>query len=148
MFCAHLYLLLSHTLGVSLLPSACSNPLCRHPPLPLAVNRSCFGYSLSHLRTAAACLSRCIRHRRRSEFLPLHRGAEKCAPSYSVSTGEPRLVQIFAPCGYFHENLYKKQPAAFRKNTKRKQRAVRSWIFGENARHGSAKGADFSPTYG
>ena len=34
MLCAHLYLLLSHTLGVSLLPSACSNPLCRHPPLP------------------------------------------------------------------------------------------------------------------
>lgn len=61
---------------------------------------------------------------------------------------EPRLVRIFAPCGYFYENLYKKQPAAFRKSTKRKQRAVRSWVFGENARHGSAKGADFSPTYG
>ena len=61
---------------------------------------------------------------------------------------EPRLVRILAPCGYFHENLYKKQPAAFQKNTKRKQRAVRSWIFGENARHDSAKGADFSPTYG
>ena len=61
---------------------------------------------------------------------------------------EPRLVRIFAPCGYFHENLYKKQPAAFRKSTKRKQRAVRSWIFGENARHGSAKDAGFSPTYG
>ena len=38
---------------------------------PLAVNRSCFGYSLSHLRTAAACLSRCIRHRRRSKAKPL-----------------------------------------------------------------------------
>ena len=61
---------------------------------------------------------------------------------------EPRLVRIFAPCGYFHENLYKKQPAAFRKSTKRKQRAVRSWIFGENALHDSAKDADFSPTYG
>ena len=32
-----------------------------------AVSRSCFGYSLSHLRTAAACLSRCIRHRRHSK---------------------------------------------------------------------------------
>ena len=107
----------------------------------------------------------------RTNILPkIHRGAEKCAPSHSVSTGEPRLtrrgrsravrrislrehkeprlVRIFAPCGYFHENLYKKQPAAFQKNTKRKQRAVRSWVFGENARHDSAKDADFSPTYG
>ena len=70
---------------------------------------------------------------------------------HRISLGEhkePRLMRIFAPCGYFHENLYKKQPAAFRKSTKRKQRAVRSWVFGENARHDSAKGADFSPTYG
>lgn len=70
---------------------------------------------------------------------------------HRISLGEhkePRLVRIFAPFGYFHENLYKKQPAAFQKNTKRKQRAVRSWIFGENARHDSAKDADFSPTYG
>ena len=37
----------------------------------LAVSRSCFGYSLSHLRTAAACLSRCIRHWRRSKAKPL-----------------------------------------------------------------------------
>ena len=29
-----LYQVLSHILGVSLPPSACSNPLCRHPPLP------------------------------------------------------------------------------------------------------------------
>ena len=33
-FFCRLYLLLSHILGVSLPPSACSNPLCRHPPLP------------------------------------------------------------------------------------------------------------------
>ena len=38
---------------------------------PLAVSRSCFGYSLSHLRTAAACLSRFILHRRRSKAKPL-----------------------------------------------------------------------------
>ena len=31
-FYCRLYLLLSHILGVSLPPSACSNPLCRHPP--------------------------------------------------------------------------------------------------------------------
>ena len=30
--CCRLYLLFSHILGVSLPPSACSNPLCRHPP--------------------------------------------------------------------------------------------------------------------
>ena len=34
LFSFRLYLLLSHILGVSLPPSACSNPLCRHPPLP------------------------------------------------------------------------------------------------------------------
>ena len=38
---------------------------------PLAARRSRFGYSLSHLRTAAACLSRCIRHWRRSKAKPL-----------------------------------------------------------------------------
>ena len=32
LFSVRLYILLSHILGVSLLPSACSNPLCRHPP--------------------------------------------------------------------------------------------------------------------
>ena len=31
-FCLCLYQVLSHILGVSLPPSACSNPLCRHPP--------------------------------------------------------------------------------------------------------------------
>ena len=34
MISVHLYLLLSHILTVSLPPSACSNPLRRHPPLP------------------------------------------------------------------------------------------------------------------
>ena len=64
-------------------PSATQQPCCISPsvflrPLgtkiqlcPLAVSRSCFGCSLSHLRTAAACLSRCIRHRRRSKAKPL-----------------------------------------------------------------------------
>ena len=47
---------------------------------PLAVSRSCFGYSLSHLRTAAACLSRCIRHRRRSKAKPL-RGRRGRSPA-------------------------------------------------------------------
>ena len=71
LFSVRLYLLLSHILGVSLLPSRRFNPLYAAPPCPLAVLRSCFGYSLSHLRTAAACLSRCIRHRRRSKAKPL-----------------------------------------------------------------------------
>ena len=47
---------------------------------PLAARRSCFGYSLSHLRTAAACLSRCIRHRRRSKAKPLRGGEGATAP--------------------------------------------------------------------
>ena len=49
---------------------------------PLAVLRSCFGYSLSHLRTAAACLSRCFRHRRRSKAKPLRgsRGGYRRTP--------------------------------------------------------------------
>ena len=38
---------------------------------PLAVSRSCFGIRLALLRTAAACLSRCIRHWRRSKAKPL-----------------------------------------------------------------------------
>ena len=60
---------------------------------PLAVSRSCFGYSLSHLRTAAACLSRCIRHRRRSKAKPLRgrQGRSRAAHRIdTVSTGEPR----------------------------------------------------------
>ena len=60
---------------------------------PLAVLRSCFGYSLSHLRTAAACLSHCIRHRRRSKAKPLRgrRGRSRAAHRIdTVSTGEPR----------------------------------------------------------
>ena len=64
-------------------PSATQQPCCISPsvflrPLgtkiqlgPLAVNRSCFGCSLLHLRTAAACLSRCFRHWRRSKAKPL-----------------------------------------------------------------------------
>ena len=81
---------------------------------PLAVLRSCFGYSLSHLRTAAACLSRCIRHRRRSKAKPLRgrRGRSRAVhrftavrPTFSLFTltfylrrqphwgsQEPRLV--------------------------------------------------------
>ena len=61
---------------------------------PFAVLRSCFGYSLSHLRTAAACLSRCILHRRRSEFLPLHRGAEIRSANVrsNLYTVEPRFT--------------------------------------------------------
>ena len=53
---------------------------------PLAVLRSCFGYSLSHLRTAAACLSRCIRHRRRSAPHHTRRG--------------PFAADFCAVCGY------------------------------------------------
>ena len=48
----------------------CASPAPRRRRANLgsfAVSRSCFGCSLSHLRTAAACLSRCIRHRRHSK---------------------------------------------------------------------------------
>ncbi len=38
---------------------------------PLAVIRSRFGFAISRSRTAAACLSRCIRHWRRSKAKPL-----------------------------------------------------------------------------
>ena len=62
---------------------------------PLAVLRSCFGYSLSHLRTAAACLSRCIRHRRRSKAKPLRgsRGGSAAKPQIcqGASRSEARL---------------------------------------------------------
>ena len=45
--------------------------LYRRATLP--PRRSCFGYLLSLLRTASACLSRCTRHRRRSKANPLRR---------------------------------------------------------------------------
>ena len=55
-----------------------------------AVSRSCFGYSLSHLRTAAACLSRCIRHRRHSKA---NRASSPC-------TGEPRNARSRRSAGF------------------------------------------------
>ena len=72
---------------------------------PLAVSRSCFGYSLSHLRTAAACLSRCIRHRRRSKAKPLRgrRGRSRavhrfflCAPHLSECAATGGTPKHFA----------------------------------------------------
>ena len=66
---------------------------------PLAVLRSCFGYSLSHLRTAAACLSRCIRHRRRSKAKPLRgrRGGALRRGSLRIATvpSSPKKSQIY-----------------------------------------------------
>ena len=58
---------------------------------PLAVNRSCFGCLLSHLRTAAACLSRCIRHRRRSKAKPLRgsRGGYRRTPQNCLCVTTP-----------------------------------------------------------
>ena len=70
-FGARLRLGANSRLAVSLPQSRCFNPFSPRQLCPLAVLRSCFGYSLSHLRTAAACLSRCIRHWRRSKAKPL-----------------------------------------------------------------------------
>ena len=97
---ARLYLLLSHTLGVSLPPSRRFNPLYAVPPCPLAVLRSCFGYSLSHLRTAAACLSRCIRHRRRSKAKPLsgRRGGYRRKATDSPPCAAPLSTLTTARC--------------------------------------------------
>ena len=63
--------------ALSLPQSRCFNPFSPRQLCPLAVLRSCFSYSLSHLRTAAACLSRCIRHRRRSKAKPLRGSRER-----------------------------------------------------------------------
>ena len=153
-FCPCLYQVFSRILGVSLPPSRRFHPLYAVPPpsseggkgapAPCA-EINCFGKEDSNERNPSGVrfYSRrlCLAKARRGRSRAMHR----------ISLGEhkePRLMRIFAPCGYFHENLYKKQPAAFRKSTKRKQRAVRSWVFGENARHDSAKDAGFSPTYG
>ena len=46
LFCTRLYPLLSHILGVSLLPSRRFNPLYAAPPCPLAVLRSRFGFAI------------------------------------------------------------------------------------------------------
>ena len=78
---------------------------------PLAVSRSCFGYSLSHLRTAAACLSRCIRHRRRSKAKPLRgrRGGSAAEHRFSfvVKVRSKRChrspIQPLSLFGLFHK---------------------------------------------
>ena len=85
------YLSLSH--GVLILYTPCH--LC-----PLAVLRSCFGYSLSHLRTAAACLSRCIRHWRRSKAKPLRgrRGGYRRKATDSPPCAAPLSTLTTARC--------------------------------------------------
>ena len=60
-------------------------PLCRSP---LTLRLALFLRS----RTAAVEIPRFILHRRRSEFLPLHRGAEKRAQFALQSTGEARAL--------------------------------------------------------
>ena len=50
---------------------------------PFAVLRSRFGFAISRSRTAAVEIPRFILHRRRSEFLPLHRGAEGAPAPYT-----------------------------------------------------------------
>ena len=52
----------------------------------------------------------------------LTRRGRSCA-MHRISLGEhkePRLVRIFAPCGYFHENLYKKTARRIPKKHKKK----------------------------
>ena len=70
-------------------------PLCRSP---LTLRLALFSRS----RTAAVEIPRFILHRRRSEFLPLHRGAEKRAQFALQSTGEaralPRRTQSLPKC--------------------------------------------------
>ena len=73
------YLSLRH--GVFILYTPCHR-------CPLAVSRSCFGYSLSHLRTAAACLSRCIRHRRRSKAKPLRGRRGRSRAVHRIAKGQ------------------------------------------------------------
>ena len=66
--------------AVSLPQSFCALWAQKIQLCPLAVSRSCFGCSLSHLRTAAACLSRCIRHWRRSKAKPLRGSRGRLPP--------------------------------------------------------------------
>ena len=84
--CVHLRLDANSTLALSL-PQSRLCILWARQLCPLAVLRSCFGYSLSHLRTAAACLSRCIRHRRRSKAKPLRgsRGGSAAGHGFSFA---------------------------------------------------------------
>ena len=51
---------------------------------PLAVIRSRFGFAISRSRTAAACLSRCIRHWRRSKAKPLRGSRGRSRTEYRV----------------------------------------------------------------
>ena len=61
-------------------------PLCRSP---LTLRLALFSRS----RTAAVEIPRFILHRRRSEFLPLHRGAEKCA-QFALHRGAKKRAQF------------------------------------------------------
>ena len=82
---ARLSLTALRSLALSLPQSRCFNLFSPRQLCPLAVLRSCFGYSLSHLRTAAACLSRCIRHRRRSKAKPLRGSRGGSAASHRIA---------------------------------------------------------------
>ena len=71
----------------SLFPSAAPRLPPRYaPPLPLAARAS--AYAL-HLRTAAACLSRCIRHRRRSKAKPVRGRSSAAGGSLSITSVRP-----------------------------------------------------------
>ena len=121
-FCPCLYQVLSHILGVSLPPSACLNPLCRHPPpsseggegapaprtqstlcnlTQLAFERR--RWRMRRERQAAAvrkCESEQPKHERLSTGEPRfalslawrHRGAEIRTQSCSAITAEPCAV--------------------------------------------------------
>ena len=96
---ARLHLCANSDLALSLPQSRCFNLFSPRQLCPLAVLRSCFGYLLSHLRTAAACLSRCIRHRRRSKAKPLRgsRGGYRRKPQ-NCKRRVPQLSPLLAGC--------------------------------------------------
>ena len=62
----------------------------------LAARRSRFGFAISRSRTAAACLSRCIRHWRRSKAKPLRgsRGRSRAVHRFAAGGAAPQFARI------------------------------------------------------
>ena len=118
----------------SLFPSAAPRLPPRYaPPLPLAARAS--AYAL-HLRTAAACLSRCIRHWRRSKAKPVRGRSSAAGGSLRFTSVSLPLQNVTARRSHHNYSLFtcKKSRAHFehgificgKELIQRKKRSLRS----------------------
>ena len=97
---ARLYLLLSHTLSVSLPPSRRFNPLYAVPPLPPRRSPLVLRLFALALADGSGLPPRCIRHRRRSKAKPLRgrRGGYRRKATDSPPCAAPLSTLTTARC--------------------------------------------------